>query len=196
MIRSLAAWMISKLTPLAYERITLDQVNQKLIEPVVGLDGYYKFVNVADMPKGRFVHYLNLTERLKLNIDEADLIRYLDQMSLAVQRKEEGKYLALDYMLRDLVQTCTPVETYYWMAALYYFDRKEDLKSFDYDYNIRKVEYFKSLPDTSFFLARLIVSLQKSGELLVEDIKSSLQEVQAKTDQYNRILSGLEKNGS
>lgn len=193
MIRTTVAWIIEKLQPLAYKSIMLDSVNRKLIEPVLGLSGYYKFVNVADMPRGRFVHYLNLTERLKMNIDESDLIQYLDQMKKAIEAKDQGKYLALDYMLRDLIQNCSPIETYYWMAALYYFDAHEDLSTFDHDYNLRKVEYFKSLPNTAFFLARLIESLQKSGELLAADIEVSLREAQAKESQYSRMLSAIGK---
>lgn len=196
MIRTAAAWMIARLTPLAYESTMLDSLNSKLIAPEPGLSGYYKFVNVADMPKSRFVHYLNLTERLKMNIDEKDLMVYLDLMRAAIEAKDMPKYHALDYMLRDLVQNCTPIETYYWMAALYYFDSQEDLKTFDYDYNLRKVEYFKSLPNTAFFLARLIESLQKSGGLLAADIESSLREVQLKTDQYTRMLSAMQNPSS
>lgn len=193
MIRTAAQWIIEKLQPLAYKPLQLDSLNRKLIEQVLGLSGYYKFVNVADMPKGRFTHYLNLTERLKMNIDESDLLRYLDQMKAAIESKDQGRYFTLDYMLRDLVQHCTPIETYYWMAALYYFDEREDLSTFDYDYNVRKVEYFKTLPNTAFFLARLIESLQRSGGLLVEDIKASLEEAQVKTNQYSRMLSALER---
>lgn len=196
MIRTAAAWIIGKLQPLAYKPHLLDSVNRKLIEPVLGLSGYYKFVNVADMPRGRFVHYLNLTERLKMNIDEADLIQYLDQMKKAIESKDQGKYFTLDFMLRDLVQNCSPIETYYWMAALYYFDEEEDLKTFDYDYNLRKVAYFKSLPNTAFFLARLIESLQSSGELLAADIEHSLREAQQKENRYSRMLSGMQSSSS
>lgn len=196
MIRNLAAWIVKVLTPVAYHPFKLDSVNQKLCEPVIGLSGYWKFANVADMPQARFVHYLNLTNRLKMNIDEQDLIKYLDGMKAAFEAKDSGKFFGLEFLLRDTVTTCTPIETYYWMAALLYFDEQEDLKTFDYDYNLRKVEYFKSLPDTSFFLARLIESLQKSGGLLVTDIKASLQEAQVKANQYTRIRSELLKSDS
>lgn len=196
MLSSIAAYLVKVLTPLAYQPMKLDGLNQKLIEPVYGLSGYWKFANVADMPQARFVHYLNLTNRLKLNIDEQDLIAYLDGMKQAFDAKDPSKFYGLEFMLRDLVTTCTPVETYYWMAALLYFDEQEDLKTFDHDYNLRKVDYFKSLPDPTFFLARLIERLQQSGELLATDIKASLTEAQQKVNQYTRMRGELLKSGS
>ena len=75
MIRKLILWIIirlnpsttqkleviEKLYPLTYQPTTLDKVNNKLIRPVPGLliDGvqYWEFVNLADMPEARRMHY-------------------------------------------------------------------------------------------------------------------------------------------
>lgn len=196
MLQQIAARLIAFLTPYAYERVTLDKVNQKLIEPVVDLPGYWRFVNPADMPEARFVHYLYLVKRLAMNVDEDLLSKYIEGFKQAFEKGDKAQFYALEYMLKDTLQHVTPVETYYWMAALLYFDRTEDISCFDHDYNQRKVEYFKSLPNQTFFLSGLISSLKSSGEVLRQDIEASLRESQVKAQHYERILSGATQTKS
>jgi len=189
MIKRFASKLIEWLTPMAYEAITLDKVNKKLIQPLPGLPGYYKFAAPADMPQGRFIHYLHLTKRLDLNVDEQLLNTYLDGLTKAFENGDSGKFNGLVFMLRDTLANVTPVETYYWIAALLYFDKKEDLTTFDFDYNQKKVAHFKSLPNQSFFLATLIKHCQGIGEASLPDIEAFLKGSQVKAESYRRILT-------
>jgi hypothetical protein len=190
MIQPIAARLIRWLTPLAYAKLTLDKVNQKLIEPVVDLPGYWRFVNPADMPEARFVHYLHYVKQLAMNVDEDLLLKYLAGFKDAFEKGDKAKFYAYEFMLKDTLQHVTPVETYYWMAALLYFDEVEDVSCFDHDYNQRKIQHFKTLPNQTFFLSVLIKHLKKSGEELLSDIQDSLKLSLLKAEKYERILSG------
>lgn len=189
MMKSIAARLAKFFTKLSYQPFTLDQVNRKLIEPVPDLPGYWRFVNPGDMPEARFVHYLHYVKQLAMNIDEDLLLKYLEGFKEAFEKGDKAKFYAYEFMLRDTLQHVTPVETYYWMSALLYFDEQEDVSCFDHDYNSRKVAYFKSLPNQTFFLSALIRHLKGSGEVLLEDIQESLRASQVKADAYERILS-------
>jgi hypothetical protein len=190
MLKTIAARLAKFFTKLAYQPFTLDQVNRKLIEPVPDLPGYWRFVNPGDMPEARFVHYLHYVKQLAMNVDEELLLKYLAGFKDAFEKGDKAKFYAYEFMLRDTLQNVTPVETYYWMSALLYFDDREDVSCFDHDYNQRKVEYFKSLPNQTFFLSTLIRHLKGSGEALLADIQESLKASQIKAESYERILSG------
>lgn len=179
------------MTPLAYEKLTYDKVNRKLIEGLPGLPGYYRFVSPADMPQGRFVHYLHLVKRLSLNVDEAMLNRYVEAFKQAFEARDAGKFHSAVFMLQDTLKNVTPVETYYWIAALMYFRKDEDLSTFDFDVNKRKVDYFKGLPNQTFFLATLIKSLQNSGGASLEEIENYLRQSQTLESSYSRILTSM-----
>lgn len=184
---------------LSYERISLDKVNSKLIRPVEGLviDGvqYYEFVNVADMPQERFVHYLHLRQELSMGIDRETLSRYVDEFILANDKDEKSRIGALAYMLKDTLSNCTPLEAMYNMAALVYFDKREDLKCYDQDYNTLKIQAFKKLKDQGFFFERLLRrGLKTTGEQSPEDIAKYLSQSAVKLKAYRQMLFGDSEN--
>jgi len=193
MLSKIAAWLIKILTPLAYVKMTVDAVNKKLVEPLAGLPGYYRFVSPADMPQARFVHYMHLVKRLSMNVDEELLNRYLTLLTRAFEEGEKEKFHGAMYMLKDTMATIRPTETYYWLAALMYFKKDEDISTFDFDVNVRKVNFFKGLPNQTFFLATLLNRLNVSGSQSLEEIETYLKESQVKAESYGRILTEMNK---
>jgi hypothetical protein len=191
MLKKLIARLIEWLTPMAYVPMTVDKVNKRLVQPLPGIPGFYKFVSAADMPEARFVHYLHLVKRLQMNVDAELLNRYLTVMEDAFNKSESGRFHGALFMLRDTMETISPVETYYWIAALMYFREDEDLTTFDYDVNKKKVEYFKSIPNQTFFLASLLKSLNSSGGQSLEEIENYLKDSQVKGSHYGRILTEM-----
>lgn len=196
MWRRIITYLIVTLTKMIYEKFTVDKINKKLVEPIPGLPGYYRFLSTADMPQGRFVHYLHLVKRLSMNVDEDLLKRYLTVFQEAFKKHDEERFNGAMFLLKDTLHNVTPVETYYWLAALMYFTKDEDLSTFDYDINKKKVEYFKSLPNQSFFLASLLKSLKSSGDQSLEEIETYLMDSQVKAESYERILTEISKQKS
>lgn len=185
--------IIAWLYRLAYEKVTLDGVNQKLIRPVPGLiiDGrqYWEFVNIVDMPESRRVNYLNVRRRMAMNLDDELVMKYIDKLKEANQENNVNRIGSLLYMLEDTLKTITPIENYYYMASIAYFDAREDIKTYDLDYNNEKIRKFKALPDQSFFLTRLFSeNLNKGGEQSAEHILASLKRDEVKLKAFSRIL--------
>jgi hypothetical protein len=190
LLLKLGTWIIS----LTYEAVTLDDINKKMIRPVEELviDGvqYYEFVNAADMPEARFVHYQHLRAELTMSMGTDLINQYLDEMEIANNDKNSSRSGSLIYMMRDTVNNCTPLEVLYNMAALVYFDKKEDLSCFDGDYNQRKIALFKKYPNQGFFFDRLLrKGLKTVGVESDEDIKDYLMKSAVKLKTYERILS-------
>lgn len=191
-LRWLGEWLLRS----TYEPIRLDSVNKKLIRPVENLviDGvqYYEFVNVADMPDSRYVHYLNFVRELNMGMDRETVNEYLTELIKANDANERSRIGSLLYMWQDSLNNCTPMEAMYNIAALVYFDKDEDLKTWDNDYNQAKIAGFKKLKDQGFFFARLFEqTLNRPGLGSPDDIAKYLKESGVKLQAYARIRSGL-----
>lgn len=194
LFKALLNWIILLLTRAAYEKHTLDRYNKKMIEPIPGLiiNGrqMYKFVNPEDMPESRFVNFLAIRQELAMGISRDLLVEYILKLRQSLNDADVMKAGQLLYMLEDTATNCVPTEAVYQLAALRYFDRQEDLVSFDGDYNQRKIEGFKAFKDQSFFLRTLSRDLMQLGVELPADIEAFLKTHQSKLKMYEQILSG------
>lgn len=194
-MKKILLYLIQWLQRFSYEKITLDKVNSKLIRPVPQLiingKQYYEFVNAADMPQARLVHYTYLREEMSMGIDRGTLNEYFDQLLAANDEKNTNRIGSLLYMAKDTINNLTTVESLFNMATLWYFTKDEDISTFDYDYNQVKLKSFKAFPDKGFFFGRLLeVSLKHTGLSLPADIQHFLNENAVKLRAYNQIRSG------
>jgi hypothetical protein len=191
LLLKITTWLYS----LTYERMELDKVNSKMIRPVQGLviDGvqYYEFVNVSDMPQARFVHYQHLRQELSMGMDRELSNKYLEEMKLTLNEEpaDKSRLGALIDMMQDTINNCTPLEALYNLAALVYFDKKEDISCFDGDYNAAKIAAFKKLPDQGFFFARLLrEGLKVAGGTSPDDTEKYLRQSAVKLRGYSQML--------
>lgn len=194
MIRRILLWLIERMHRMVYEPVTLDKVNQKLIRPVPGLiiNGvqYYEFVNLGDMPHMRMVHYNYMREEMVMGIDRELQVRIIDKILDANEKGEKNRVGALGFMFKDIVSNITTVEALYNMSSVLYFDHKEDIASYDLDYNQQKIKQFKTVKDKSFFFFYLLQSsLKTTPDKLPSDIQQFLNENAVKLRAWMSILS-------
>jgi hypothetical protein len=194
MIKKQLLKLISWLTRLTYEPVTLDKINQKMIKPVPGLiiDGvqYYEFVNIADMPQNRMVHFNYMREEMVMGIDRELQLKFIDQLKKANEERDSNLIGATLYMFEDTLKNLTTIESHYNMASLVYFDDKEDISSYDSDYNERKIKAFKAIKDKSFFFTTLLQkSLNISFSHLEQDMQDYLNENAARLSAWKRMVS-------
>jgi hypothetical protein len=187
--------VIEKLYPLTYEPTTLDKVNGKLIRPVPGLliDGvqYWEFVNLADMPEARRMHYNLRRQQFHMGLEEELLLEYIALMKEANNKSDASRMGSLLFMLEDTTRNLTTPETLLHIASIAYFDAKEDIASYDLDYNQRKIDKFRMIPDKGFFFDRLLrESLKVSAESYQGDIEAYLQKSVAKLTAFAQIRGG------
>jgi hypothetical protein len=94
------------------------------------------------------------------------------------------------YMFEDTLKNLTTIESHYNMASLVYFDDKEDISSYDSDYNERKIKAFKAIKDKSFFFTTLLQkSLNISFSHLEQDMQDYLNENAARLSAWKRMVS-------
>lgn len=177
------------------ERITLDKVNQKVIEPVPGLilkgRQYYRFKNVADMPQNRFVHYLDFRQESDMNISRDVILKYVEELKTANNSQDASRIGSLLFMLEDSLANCTPLEMLYNLASLVYFTKQEDLSCYDYDYNQDKIALFKAHTNKDFFFRTLLEqTLKITGNMSPSDIEQYLRVSLVKLRAYEQILTG------
>jgi len=197
MLRRLILLLIEWLTKLTYEPLTLDKLNKKLIEPVSGLlingQQYYKFVNVADMPPARFIHYINFNKEFSQGFSTNSLDELFDNIAKANNAGDQSQIGQLVYMGKDILNNCTPVEAMFRLASLCYFTREEDLSCYDVDLNHRKILDFKAQPNQTFFLSRLATNLTLFGEASLNEVEGYLKQSLAKLSYYQTKNSELAK---
>lgn len=195
MIKKIIRHIAEYLLRITYEKLTLDQVNKKLIRPVPGLiiagEQYYEFVNLADMPESRFVHFLDFDQEFTLGMDRATVIEYCEELRRANNKSDASRIGSLVFMLEDSIKNCTPVQAMYNLAALVYFTESEDLRCFDADVAAEKIKAFKTLKDKGFFFGRLLEQgLKIPGDKLPADMNDYLRRSLVKLNAYGRIRSG------
>ena len=195
MIRKTFVKFITWLYTLTYEPLQLDKINSKLIRPVEGLviDGiqYYEFVSLSDMPQERFIHYLHLRQEMSLSMDRELANKYFEEMKACLNNEpvDKARLGALLYTMQDTINNCTPIETLYNLAAMLYFDKNEDLKCFDQDYNTVKIAKFKKIKDQVFFFDRLLrKGFKTTGEQSPDDMLKYLKQSAVKLKAYRQML--------
>lgn len=194
MKRRILLWLIQRLHRMLYEPVTLDKVNQKLIRPVPGLivNGvqYYEFVNTGDIPRMRLVHYNYMREEMVMGIDRELQMRIIDKILDANEKGEKNRVGALGFMFKDIVSNITTVEALYNVASVLYFDLKEDIATYDLDYNHEKIKGFKAFRDKSFFFFYLLQSsLKTTPDKMPNDIQQFLNENAVRLRAWMSILS-------
>lgn len=191
-------WLIEKLYRWSYEPINLDSLNKKLIKPVPNLviDGvqYWQFVNIGDMPKMRLVHYSYMREEMVMGIDRELQLKVLGKIKDALKNPDMPS--AIDsargfiWMFEDMLANITTVEALYNVASVLYFDPKEDIANYDFDYNQAKIKKFKTIKDKGFFFSHLLQhSLKITADKMPPDMQKFLNENAVKLNTWLSILS-------
>lgn len=194
MMRKVLLWIIERLYKITYERITLDKQNQKLIRPVAGLviDGvqYFEFVNLGDMPHMRMVQYGHIREEMIMGIDRDLQMKLIDKILEANAQNDTNRVGALGFMFKDIVANITTIESLYNIASVVFFDAREDIGTYDLDYNRQKIEQFKKLRDKGFFFGYLMRNvLKNTGNKLPNDIQKFLNENAVKLSAWKQVIS-------
>lgn len=202
MWRKILLKVISWLYSFTYEAITLDKINQKLIRPVPGLivkgEQYFEFENIADMPETRRAEYQNLREEAVMGITRELLVDIFDGQIKAIDSGELSKAASIAFMAKDMIANITSKEILYKLASLMYFTDREDISTYDLDFNNKKIELFKQIEQQGFFFGRLLDNgSSTTGDPLRPDIQKFLKESEVREKSYLRVLSAmLEKSVS
>lgn len=123
---------------------------------------YYQCETATELAAGRGISAMIIYDEFRQKCDE----RYLDLhiRSTEVLLKGTAGVVTLDHLLRlkeinqNLKERLSMVampDYIYKLASVYFWDQSESPYSYDYEYNKKKIEEWKKLPDSlSFFLTQ------------------------------------------
>jgi len=155
-----------------------------------GVD-YWCFDNTYEVPTGRMLAALAIYSELEMKCDR----KYLDLHVAAMEKiLSDPKKISISHIvqlnvnLRERLNLAPFPDHIYKMASVIFFDKNESLYSYDYDYNEKKIETWKTSGGTlDFFcqtqLIELIPFLKTQGKDLY-----IYSQVTKKIDKLHRSL--------
>lgn len=149
---------------------------------------YYRFkgTNELDMIAGRYnIGYKFLIE-MSMRINVKDLLHYMTAIETNLTKSEIGMKEVKDVLktvdeVRERTNLLLDNDTAIKFASVSYFDENEVLDSYDFEYNLRKIEAWKKEGDYSFFFSKPMSDLLP--------LPKSWQENLSLMDQYIHMVA-------
>jgi hypothetical protein len=147
---------------------------KRAIEPVFVTHGvqYYQFKDLLDMPAERYLALLQLQTDMDLKIDRPTLLKLLDKQEEWMNAGNMTQAVIINNDLKRRASLVIEIDTLYRMASCLYFNLidNEDLYSYDYEYNTKKIEAFRKEKIGDFFLRTPIGNYIKQANFSTEDL--------------------------
>lgn len=158
----------------------MDNINPKefsykhRIEPKFTIDGvtYYHFPDITNMPAMRYSTALTYIKESSMNCDREYLKGFVEAIYGYINNNTNTiNIVEIVSRLRDLkerLEFAYVPDLVYKEASVLYFDESENPEDYDWEYNRRKIEKWKSLGD-DFFLQTLAKGLAPSDAISQEN---------------------------
>jgi hypothetical protein len=166
--------------------------HKKSISKVFKIDNeqYYEFDNLSDCPAGRYWRIQQFNVELNLRIDRDTLIDLLTASLEAINNGDITKSIIIQTDIKNRTNFLIETETAYRLASAVFFTLDEDLTTYDFDYNQKKIEKFKKERIDTFFLSRPMKKLLPQINMSGEDIALYLKMTEAQKVYESRLMHG------
>jgi hypothetical protein len=152
-----------------------------------GVD-YYQFKDFSNLPPVRGLKTMVFHEEMRMKCS----LEYLEKHTEAVdniltsQKINIYNLKLLNDQLKQRLEIALETELAYKLASIVFFDKKEDIRDYDFEYNSRKIEHWKKLGADAFFL------LQPLQQLLpfLKDANENLNLYSDMVEKLNRLHWG------
>jgi len=186
--------MIKKIKELFWGKIKRNHPEvRKAIRPVFKIKGvqYYEFINPLDMPAER---YLNLSQFIadnSIGIKREVHLKLLKRQQAYFDKGEITKAMIVNQDLQRHADNRLEINTLFQMASAVFFTLidNEDLYSYDYDFNKKKIEDFKGQGVLDFFLKAPIGRYLGLSSISREDLKIYLKQTMVADEMSEKILN-------
>ena len=164
---------------------------KKSIEFVLTLEGedYYTFTTIADTPAERYYQCSQFMAEMDLRMNREQLEAYLEKAGQMINEGNFGKVAAIVEEMRIRSRLLIETDTMYKLASCVFFTLEEDLTTYDYDYNDKKIAKFKRENVGSFFLKEPVKRFLPLPNISAEDLLLCLKLTEAR----NRMSEYLMK---
>lgn len=155
---------------------TLHHLNKRLIEysfTVNNVD-YYTFKNFLDFPPLRHSKINHFLREVDMSITNQDLQEYvksiIENLNTGNLKGAIKTLSTLEYQLESYAE----LDILYRLCSAVFFDLKEDITVYDFDYNSKKIDGFKLQPPEDFFFIKSVSELFPQIVLSKESIQMYL----------------------
>ena len=125
-----------------------------------------------------------------MRIDRETLIELLDKALEYMDTNQATKTAAILLDIKNRTEFIIETETAYRLASAVFFTLDEDLTTYDFDYNQKKIEKFKQEKLSSFFLSRPMKKLIPQINMSATDIEIYLKATQAQKTYEKKLMHG------
>lgn len=136
---------------------------------------YYRFIELTNMPIGRFNAMRDMLELAQCNTT-ADI--YKANLTLWLSQCNEGKLVDIASGLKEAqarLDNITSISVLYDLASVFYFDENENLLSYDPTYANKKISFWNEKGGIAFFLQLPIRELMPSQGISTHDMESYMK---------------------
>jgi len=170
---------------------------KKSISPAfkIGNEQYYEFDSLLDMPPLRYKRADQFYVEVDMRIDRETLIKLVDK-AIDHCNSDSIKIANVTSILMDIkdrTEMIIETETLYRLASCVYFTLDEDLSTYDFDYNEKKLNIFKAQPINDFFFGKLMRNLVPQSNISASDLEVFLKITQAQK-QYEANILHIDKS--
>ena len=167
--------------------------NEKSISKAFKVEGeqFYEFDNLSDCPAGRYFRIQQFMVELNLRIDKDTLVKLLDASLKAVDDGDITRSVIIQTDIKNRTEFIVETETAYRLASAAFFTLDEDLTTYDFDYNQKKIEKFKKERISTFFLTRPMKRLIPQINISGEDLEIYLKMTEAQRQFESKLMPGL-----
>ncbi len=131
---------------------------------------YYRYKESHLTKVIRYKYQIQFLNEYELGITYEDLINYIDELEKHINKGQLGDIAIKLRLIKQRAQIYKDFDLFYKIASAYYFDENEDVTTYDFRYNKKKIKEFKETKDLSFFLTKPLINLFPSLTSLTEDL--------------------------
>ena len=154
---------------------------------------FWRFVNIWDMPIGRQTEAEVLFMEFSARMDR-DYIKNLMEKIRAKTKGDEIDVGGIAILANDALHRLNLIvdwNLYEKMASVLYYDDAEDLSVYDFDYNQKKIQFWRDNGGNDFFLSMPLSELLPSGKELEHGLNPSLMAAKTTKDLIEARLREL-----
>lgn len=165
---------------------------------------YYRFSNPYNMPNQRAFAMMQINEEFNMRCTKDFLQKHCEAIQECYTMKKEkgglniGEVYVLVNQLKERLDFIIEPDTALKLASVTFFDDKENIYDYDWEYNLKKISKWKKENDiASFFLTAPLRAIIPIGNLSEKDFRTYLKVVEEVNLEHlgniSTILSGIKR---
>lgn len=154
---------------------------------------YYNFKQYTEIPAGRYMVVQNFLQEVFFRMDLDRLKQYINTVVSELDNSKGsvniGNAIVWLHQMKTLTELAFEPETIYRLSSGVYFDDTEDLRTWNREYNVKKISGWKENGTLDFFFSKPFIELTGLKNMSQTDIQDYLDKVASMNEEFGRVLN-------